>query len=158
MVVNELCERQAQPAEEARLAKPLDHDHHARDEEDGGPVDARRALLTGSVPEVRREERAEIERLPDRRGRVHTNAEDENKYQRSADERNDMALELIEDDQKEHPEKNTDRNDLRKHSKGPHFQDASEGIIRLPRRSRNRKSTRFCVRKLRKPLYLLIFR
>ena len=35
MVVNELCERQAQPAEEARLAKPLDHDHHARDEEDG---------------------------------------------------------------------------------------------------------------------------
>ena len=52
---------------------------------------------------------------------MHTNAEDENKYQRSADERDDVALKLIEDNQQKHTEKNTDRNDLRKHSSDPHF-------------------------------------
>ena len=68
MVVNELCERQAQPAEEARLTKPLDHDHHARDEENGGPVDARRALLARPVPEGQLKKRAKVERFPYRCG------------------------------------------------------------------------------------------
>ena len=50
-VMYEPCERQAQPAKKARLAKPLDHDHHTGDENDRGPVDADRAFLTRAIPE-----------------------------------------------------------------------------------------------------------
>ena len=35
VVVRELCQRQAQPAEEAGFAETLDHNHHTGDEEDG---------------------------------------------------------------------------------------------------------------------------
>ena len=114
-VVYELGKRQAQPAEKARLAEALDHDHHAGDKQDRRPVDASGALLTCAVPECALEKRAEVERLPNGAHRAHADAEHQHEHERAAPERNVMPFKLIEDNKQEHSDKNADGNDLSKH-------------------------------------------
>jgi len=68
-----LGQTHAHPAEEARPGHPLHHDHHAGEEENGGPVDPPGALgaASGGIPESRGGHFMETKRIQDRRHTMH---------------------------------------------------------------------------------------
>lgn len=112
MVVDLFGDPQAEPAENARVSEPFNHDHHTGDEDDRRPVDADGDALGFAVPEAGRKDRMDIQRVHDGLGAVHADAKHKHDDEKTADERDNLPLDLIEDDHHEHREKDYDCNDL----------------------------------------------
>ena len=117
VVVRELCQRQAQPTEEAGFAEALDHDHHTGDEEDGRPVDAGACALRSAVPEVGAEDRTEVQSIFDRVPAVHADAEHDHEHEGCTAKGDILALEFVHDDERKHADEDDSRKDLSSHGK-----------------------------------------
>ena len=114
-VMDRLRDGDAQPLEEAAVRHAFHHDHHAREEHDGLPVDAAALRGLGAVPEGAVEEALQVQGLPHGGDAPHADAEDQQQRGRRADQGHEMAGRLLRDDEAEHDEENDRRQNLGGH-------------------------------------------
>jgi hypothetical protein len=113
LIPNRFGQRKAQPAEKSGVAKAFHHYHHARNKEDGGPVDACSTTLRGTIPEADGKDCAQIQGVPDCLHTVHTQTKYQ--HQKSAGKSYVLTFKLVKDNQGKHSHKDSDRNDLSYH-------------------------------------------
>ena len=114
-VVDRLGDGDAEPLEKAAVRHAFHHDHHAREEHDGLPVDAAALRGLGAVPEGGVEEALQVQGLPHGGDAVHADPEDQQQRGRGADQGHEMPGRLLGNDEAEHDEENDRRQDLGGH-------------------------------------------
>ena len=119
-VMDRLGQLQAQPAKDAHVAHALHHHHHARNEHDGGPVDAAGGLRC-AVPEGALAEGGQVQGIPYGPAIVHTDAEYQHQHQCAAAQRHPLAGDAVQHDQQEHDDKNYQRCNFSYHRKFASF-------------------------------------
>ena len=88
--MDRLGQLQAQPAKDAHVAHALHHHHHARNEHDGGPVDAAGGLRC-AVPEGALAEGGQVQGIPYGPAIVHTDTEYQHQHRCAAAQRHPLA-------------------------------------------------------------------
>ncbi len=118
LIMDKMGDCHAQPAEKADPRHAVYHNHHSGNKQNGCPVDAARFFRyrKALIPEAHRAETAEIERPQHRLCTAHAKPKNDHKHGTAAQQRDNMPLQLLCNNQCKHQQENNSRSNLCYHT------------------------------------------